>query len=61
MKNINVMNFEPPVVPCCSVPGKLREEKPKVDHQQRGQPSITGSDSNKQSDANKEFSHHYYD
>eukprot|EP00969_Alexandrium_andersonii_P295069 13042601-Alexandrium_andersonii.AAC.1 len=28
MKNINAMNFEPPITPC-SAPGKLREEKPK--------------------------------
>eukprot|EP00969_Alexandrium_andersonii_P298906 13213176-Alexandrium_andersonii.AAC.1 len=59
MKNINALNFEPPAQP--SAPGKLREDKPSVDHNQRGQASFKGSDSNKQRDANKEFSHYYYD
>eukprot|EP00969_Alexandrium_andersonii_P089101 3932357-Alexandrium_andersonii.AAC.1 len=46
-------NFEPPATPCASVPGELESEKPMVDHQQRGQSSFKGSDSNKQSGANE--------
>eukprot|EP00969_Alexandrium_andersonii_P290541 12841676-Alexandrium_andersonii.AAC.1 len=57
----NYPNFEPPTTPCPSGPGKVQSESSKVDHQQHGQPAFKGSDSNKQSNANKEFSHYYSD
>eukprot|EP00969_Alexandrium_andersonii_P149801 6624151-Alexandrium_andersonii.AAC.1 len=60
MTNINAMNFDPSSVQP-SVPGKLREDKPNADRQQRGQSNFKGADSNEPSNANKEFSHHYFD
>eukprot|EP00969_Alexandrium_andersonii_P018222 796881-Alexandrium_andersonii.AAC.1 len=60
-KNINAMGLDAPAGFEPSAPGKLREDKPKVGLQPRGESNFKGADSNKQSNANKEFSHRYFD